>query len=66
MVEALVEWAEFIHERGIERAHAKADLHAAKAAADADRAALLEEQCDDANASEQRIDLMRKRIEGDG
>ncbi len=66
MVPALVEWAEFIHEHGIERALAKADLHAAKAAADADRAALLEEQGDDANASEQRIDLMRKRIEGDG
>ena len=33
MVEALVEWAEFIHEHGIERALAKADLKAAKEAA---------------------------------
>jgi (E)-4-hydroxy-3-methylbut-2-enyl-diphosphate synthase len=63
MVDALVEWAEFIHEHGIERALAKADLHAAKAAAEADRAALLEEQGDDANASEQRVDLVRKRLQ---
>jgi (E)-4-hydroxy-3-methylbut-2-enyl-diphosphate synthase len=61
MVEALVEWAEFINEHGVERALAKADLRAAKAAAEADRAALLEVQGDDANASEQRVDLIRKR-----
>src|SRR6476620_4585606 len=58
MVDALVEWAEFINEHGIERALSKADLSAAKAAAEADRAALLEEQGDDANASEQRVELM--------
>jgi (E)-4-hydroxy-3-methylbut-2-enyl-diphosphate synthase len=62
MVDALVEWAEFIHEHGIERALAKADLHAAKEAAEADRRALLDEQGDDANASEQRVDLIRKHI----
>jgi (E)-4-hydroxy-3-methylbut-2-enyl-diphosphate synthase len=64
MVEALVEWAEFIHEHGIERALAKADLKAAKEAADADRAELLAEQGADANASEQRVDLIHKRIDG--
>ena len=64
MVDALVEWAEFIHEHGVERALAKADLTAAKAAAEADRAALLDEQGDDANASEQRVDLIHKRIDG--
>ena len=61
MVDALVEWAEFIHEHGVERALAKADLRAAKEAAEADRAALLAEQGDDANASEERVDLIRKR-----
>ena len=62
MVEALVEWAEFINEHGIERALSKADLSAAKAAAEADRAALLEEKGDDANASEQRVELMHKHV----
>jgi (E)-4-hydroxy-3-methylbut-2-enyl-diphosphate synthase len=63
MVSALVEWAEFINEHGVERALAKADLHSAKEAAEADRAALLAEQGDDANASEQRVDLIHKRVE---
>src|SRR3954469_23126055 len=63
MVEALVEWAEFINEHGIERALSKADLAAAKEAADADRAVLLEEQGDDANASEQKVELIHKRVD---
>ncbi|MEY2432472.1 MAG: (E)-4-hydroxy-3-methylbut-2-enyl-diphosphate synthase [Acidimicrobiaceae bacterium] len=63
MVDALVEWAEFINEHGIERALSKADLSAAKAAAEADRAVLLEERGDDANASEQRVDLIHKRVD---
>jgi (E)-4-hydroxy-3-methylbut-2-enyl-diphosphate synthase len=61
MVDALVEWAEFISEHGIERALAKADLHAAKEAAEADRAALLDEQGVDANASGARIAEIRRR-----
>ena len=61
MVDALVEWAEFIHEHGVDRALAKADLQAAKAAADADRDALLEaHEGEDVNDSEQRVDLIRK------
>ncbi|MGH9137079.1 MAG: flavodoxin-dependent (E)-4-hydroxy-3-methylbut-2-enyl-diphosphate synthase [Acidimicrobiales bacterium] len=61
MVGALVEWAEFIQEHGVERALAKADLQAAKAAADADRAALVSAHAgEDVNASEQRVDLIRK------
>jgi (E)-4-hydroxy-3-methylbut-2-enyl-diphosphate synthase len=63
MVDALVEWAEFINEHGIERALSKADLAAAKAAAEADRAVLLEERGDDANASEQRVELIHKRAD---
>ncbi len=60
MVDTLVEWAKFIHEHGVEQAMAKADLTAAKEAAEADRALLLEEQGDDANMSEQVVDLIRK------
>ena len=62
MVDALVEWAEFIHEHGVERALAKADLHAAKEAADADRDALMYEHGDDVNASEARVELIRKHV----
>ncbi len=62
MVDALVEWATFINEHGVERALAKADLQAAKEAAEADRAELLEEQGADANASEQRVDLIHKHV----
>jgi (E)-4-hydroxy-3-methylbut-2-enyl-diphosphate synthase len=61
MVEALVHWAELIVSDGVEAALAKADSGAA-AAAEADRAALLAEQGDDANASEQRVELIRKTV----
>ena len=61
MVDALVEWAEFINEHGVERALAKADLRAAKEAAEADRAALLDDQGDDANASGARIEEIQRR-----
>jgi (E)-4-hydroxy-3-methylbut-2-enyl-diphosphate synthase len=60
MVEALVDWADFIMENGVDRALERGDLKAAKAAAEADRAALLDEQGADANASEQRVDLIHK------
>jgi len=64
MVEALVEWAEFIVEHGVEAALSKADLVAAKAAADADRAALLDEQGLDANRAGERVELIRKTVGG--
>ena len=61
MVDALVEWAEFIAEHGVEAALARADTgDAAAAEAESDRAALLDEQGDDANDSEQRVELIRK------
>jgi (E)-4-hydroxy-3-methylbut-2-enyl-diphosphate synthase len=60
MVDALVDWAEFIVEHGVERALERGDLRAAKEAAEADRAALLDEQGDDANASEQKVELIHK------
>ncbi len=60
MVEALVEWAQIIAEGGVEEALARADSGAAAEAA-ADRAALLDEQGDDANQAGTRVDLIRKR-----
>ena len=64
MVETLVEWAEFIMEHGVDAALSRTDLKAAKAAADADRAALLGEKGDDANNASQRVALIQKRVAG--
>ncbi len=60
MVEALVEWAEFIAEHGAEAAVARVDTEKAAREAEKDRARLLAEQGDDVNASEQRVDLISK------
>ncbi len=62
MVSSLVEWAEFIHEHGAEAAIARVDTTKAEREAEKDRAALLREQGDDANASEQRVELIHKRV----
>jgi (E)-4-hydroxy-3-methylbut-2-enyl-diphosphate synthase len=62
MVGALVEWADRIAADGIAAAQALADPDAA-AQADADRSALLVEQGDDANASEQTVELIRKGLD---
>ncbi len=59
MVDALVEWADRIAADGIQAALDDADEGAA-AEAEKDRAALLTEQGDDVNASEQKVDLIRK------
>jgi len=64
MVPTLVEWAEFIAEHGAEAALARVDTEKARREAEKDRAALLAEQGDDANASEQRVDLIHKKYEG--
>ncbi|MCC5950843.1 MAG: flavodoxin-dependent (E)-4-hydroxy-3-methylbut-2-enyl-diphosphate synthase [Acidimicrobiia bacterium] len=58
MVDALVHWAGIIADDGVDAALARAEEGAA-AAAEADRAALLDEQGDDANASEQRVEIIR-------
>ena len=60
MVDALVEWAEFINEHGIEAAIAKADTEKAAREAAKDRSALLEEQGDDANHATEKIVEIRK------
>ena len=64
MVSSLVEWAEFIHEHGVEAAVARVDTAKAEREAEKDRQALLVEQGADANASEQKVELIRKRAEG--
>jgi (E)-4-hydroxy-3-methylbut-2-enyl-diphosphate synthase len=55
MVESLVEWAEFIHEHGVEAAIARADTAKAEREAAKDRSALLETQGDDANHAQEKI-----------
>jgi (E)-4-hydroxy-3-methylbut-2-enyl-diphosphate synthase len=64
MVSTLVEWAEFIHEHGVDAAVARVDTEKAAREAEKDRAALLVEKGDDANAAGQRVDLIRKRVDG--
>jgi (E)-4-hydroxy-3-methylbut-2-enyl-diphosphate synthase len=63
MVGTLVEWAEFISEHGAEAALARVDTEKAAREAEKDRLALLDEQGDDANASGQRVELIRQRGE---
>ena len=66
MVPTLVEWAELIHHDGVEAAMARARTtrDAARRAADEDRARNLNERGDDANASEQVVELLRKQRDG--
>jgi (E)-4-hydroxy-3-methylbut-2-enyl-diphosphate synthase len=60
MVEALVEWAEFISEHGVEAAIAKADTTVAEREAAKDRSALLAAQGDDVNHAGEKIVEIRK------
>ncbi len=64
MVATLVEWAEFIAEQGTDAALERVDTEKARREAEKDRAALLVEQGDDANAAEQRVDLIHKKFDG--
>jgi (E)-4-hydroxy-3-methylbut-2-enyl-diphosphate synthase len=61
MVSALVEWAELIHDQGVEAAldRARATRASARKAAESDRQALLAAKGDDANRSESRIQRIR-------
>jgi (E)-4-hydroxy-3-methylbut-2-enyl-diphosphate synthase len=65
MVEALVEWAEFIQEHGAEAAIARADTARAEREAARDRGQLLEAKGTDANRSEQRVELIRRRVDAE-
>jgi len=60
-VEALVEWAEFIHEHGTEAAMARADVEKAEREAAKDRSMLLDAKGDDANNSTDKIVEIRRR-----
>jgi (E)-4-hydroxy-3-methylbut-2-enyl-diphosphate synthase len=61
MVEALVEWAEFIHEHGTEAAMARADVEKAEREAAKDRSALLDAKGDDANNATEKIVSIRTK-----
>jgi (E)-4-hydroxy-3-methylbut-2-enyl-diphosphate synthase len=63
MVPTLVEWAEFIVDEGMDAAMARAasTREAARKAADEDRRRNLDDRGDDANASEQVVELLRKQ-----
>jgi len=63
MVEALVEWAEFIHENGTEAAIARADTERAEREAARDRSQLLADKGDDANDSSTRIVEITRRLD---
>ena len=63
MVDALVDWAEYIQEHGTDAAIARADTRLAEREADKDRRRNLGERGDDANDAEHRIELVRKRAE---
>ena len=62
MVEALVEWAEFIHEHGTDAAIARADTALAEREAAKDRGQLLEEKGADANHAGERIVEIRRTV----
>src|SRR6187200_1812578 len=64
MVEALVEWAEFIIEHGVEAAIARADTTRAEREAARDRSMLLDAKGDDANGASERIVEIRKTVSG--
>ena len=65
MVEALVEWAEFIHEHGTDAALARVDTTIAEREATKDRNKLLGEQGLDANHSMEKIVEIRKTVSGE-
>jgi len=63
MVESLLHYAARIMEEGADAVLASADLKGARRAAEDDRAALLDEKGADANASEVKVDLIRRHLE---
>ncbi len=60
MVEALVEWAEYIVEHGVDAALERVDLEKAEKEAEKDREKLLMDQGDDANHGSQKVEVIRK------
>ena len=64
MVEALVDWATYINEHGVDAAIARVDTALAEREATKDRNALLQEKGDDANHANEKIVELRKTISG--
>ena len=64
MVEALVDWAGYIHEHGVEAALKRVDTTIAEREAARDRSALLDEKGADANHSTEKIVEIRKTVDG--
>jgi (E)-4-hydroxy-3-methylbut-2-enyl-diphosphate synthase len=64
MVDALVEWAEFIDEHGTDAAIARADTARAEREAAKDRSSLLESQGADANNATEKIVEIRRTVSG--
>ncbi|MFN6120725.1 MAG: flavodoxin-dependent (E)-4-hydroxy-3-methylbut-2-enyl-diphosphate synthase [Actinomycetes bacterium] len=64
MVDALVEWAEYIHEHGTDAAIARVDTTLAEREAAKDRAKLLDDKGDDANHATEKIVEIRKTVSG--
>jgi (E)-4-hydroxy-3-methylbut-2-enyl-diphosphate synthase len=62
MVDALVEWAEFIHEHGTEAAIARVDTSIAEREAARDRSRALDEKGADANNATEKIVEIRKNL----
>jgi (E)-4-hydroxy-3-methylbut-2-enyl-diphosphate synthase len=63
MVEALVDWASFINEHGVEAALKRVDTTIAEREAARDRSALLDEKGDDANRSNEKIVEIRRTVD---
>jgi len=62
MVDALVDWANFIHEHGVDAALARVDTTIAEREAARDRSALLDEKGSDANHSADKIVEIRRTV----
>jgi len=64
MVEALIDWATYIHEHGVDAAVARVDTALAEREATKDRNMLLKEHGDDVNHSDEKIVEIRKKVSG--
>jgi (E)-4-hydroxy-3-methylbut-2-enyl-diphosphate synthase len=64
MVEALIDWATFIHEHGVDAAVARVDTALAEREATKDRDMLLQEHGDDVNHADEKIIEIRKKVAG--
>lgn len=64
MVEALIDWATYIHEHGVDAAVARVDTALAEREATKDRNMLLKEHGDDVNHADEKIVEIRKKVSG--